>query len=286
MQGAGIEDFHRGTRRRRGGSGSSRSGSGATPGGAPAGGARCAEARGCAQSVSQTSKTGCSTAFKPGLSANIQPEQQLLLLAVEHDLVDLDECRRLRLPPSAGASSRPRGVTFRAPNCTVSLIGTSSFLMVAVTLSRAGEYGNAVLDAVGVGGAGEACQSCQHRDEHPARVSSARGIASLGPTFTGFHSHSRSGFIHSRSGPRTGLSRHKVFAAQRWRRQGRGRRHRAQSGPPGLVVPGRLRTLAGTENNEPCRAIGPRAFPSYSCDAASATAVGGSPRSVGGVSTV
>ena len=40
----------------------------------PAAGAG-AVARGCAQSVSQTSNTGCSTALRPGLSANIQPEK-------------------------------------------------------------------------------------------------------------------------------------------------------------------------------------------------------------------
>ena len=40
-----------------------------------AGGGLCAVARGCAQSVSHTSNTGCSTALRPGLSANIQPEK-------------------------------------------------------------------------------------------------------------------------------------------------------------------------------------------------------------------
>ena len=35
--------------------------------------ARAAALRGKLQSVSQTSNTGCSTALRPGLSANIQP---------------------------------------------------------------------------------------------------------------------------------------------------------------------------------------------------------------------
>ena len=49
----------------------------AAPGTVPAcaGACRCALARGCEQSVSHTSNTGCSTASRPGLSANIQPEK-------------------------------------------------------------------------------------------------------------------------------------------------------------------------------------------------------------------
>ena len=48
-------------------------------------------ALGLVHTVSQTSNTGCSGGLSPGLSANIQPREDALFLAVEHDLVDLDE---------------------------------------------------------------------------------------------------------------------------------------------------------------------------------------------------
>ena len=87
-------------------------------------------------SVSQTSNTGCSTALRPGLSANIQPENSRLTLAVELGLVDLDEARRLRRLGRRARVADARRHLQRAELHRSGSSGTSSFEIRAVTLSR------------------------------------------------------------------------------------------------------------------------------------------------------
>ena len=98
---------------------------------------RGAAARGCAQSVSHTSNTGCSTALRPGLSANIQPEK--MRFSLPSSCISSTSTKVVVLGGSVGARVKhTRGVTLRAPTkVAVWLSCTSMREILAVTLSSA-----------------------------------------------------------------------------------------------------------------------------------------------------
>ena len=129
----------RGTRaggERSGSLGSGAAAGGAAPGGAPGCGGRWAATRGWLQSVSHTSNTGCSTALRPGLSANIQPEK--MRFSLPSSCISSTSTKVVVLGGSVGARVKhTRGVTLRAPKVAVWLSGTSRREILAVTLSRA-----------------------------------------------------------------------------------------------------------------------------------------------------
>ena len=86
------------------------------------------------QSFSQTSKTGCSTPWRPGLAENIQPEKIRCIFP-------FSTSSTWTKPSVSGVSvwgrvRQTRGVICSVPNCTVSSMATSNVVMRPVILSR------------------------------------------------------------------------------------------------------------------------------------------------------
>ena len=114
---------------------------------------------GWSQAVSQTSNTGCSTALRPGLSANTQPVKIRASLAVELDLVDLDEGGGLgRLGGRARVADARRDLQRAEAHGLVELdleLGDAPRDLV-----EGGEHGDLILLALGEGRGGD-----RHRRE-------------------------------------------------------------------------------------------------------------------------
>src|SRR5262249_42608913 len=124
---------YRGTRRR-GGSGASADDDGGPPPGpfAVAEGARC----GCAQPVSHRSHTGCTSGWRPGPSATIQPVKIRFSLPsnrISSTSTNVD----VRGGSLGSRVKQARGVILRVRNVSVLLSPTASGLTSAVTLSSA-----------------------------------------------------------------------------------------------------------------------------------------------------